>query len=734
VALTEEADFDAAALAASVLEEEARRKDGHAKGSDDDVVIVDDLLPGVGGEEMSLKEVFRTAGAATVALLGGLVFIDAIDTAGFSVLGPDIQKSLHMSDSTLGIVGAIGGLLLFAAAVPLGYLGDRFRRTFIVGVCSTLWATFALLTGAVQAVWQLFITRTVAGIGKANEQPVHNSLLADAYPIEGRSRIYAIHRAAQPIGLVVGPALAGGVAAVAGGSAGWRWSFAILAIPAGVLGIAAFVLREPKRGGREQMAVLGAELDGADELPIAVGAAFARLKKVKTFYYLLVALGALGFVLFTAPIYQNIILKNHFHLKAGGRGLVGSIAAIGGVIGAVIAGARSEKLFRRRPESALILCGVLIAMLAVTVPLALFIPLPGYVALNVITQGLIFGAFVPVTAVVAAVMPYRLRSVGFATVGLYLSLIGGLGGAILVGGLSGPMGARGALALVAPPASILGGLLIMYGARFVRQDIAAAAAEIIEERDEIERMASGGQLAALQVRNLDFSYGSLQVLFNVSIDVWEGEVLALLGTNGAGKSTLLRAISGLGLADRGVVRVNGRTITFSDPGTRVRLGVVQVPGGRAVFPTLTVAENLMAGAYTFIWDRKRVQARFDEVLSIFPILAERIDQPAGTLSGGEQQMLALATALLLDPKILLIDELSLGLAPVVVAQLIEIVGKLKEQGLTMVIVEQSVNVALSLADRAVFMEKGEVRFEGPAAELLERDDLVRAVFLGGEGG
>src|SRR4051812_11630902 len=241
---------------------------------------------------MPLKDVFRTAGAATVMVLGGLVFVDAVDLATFQVLGPDIQKSLHMSDAALGIVGAIAGLLLFAAAVPLGWLGDRYRRTSLVGICSAVWAAFALLTGAVQTVWQLVITRTVAGIGKANEQPVHNSLLADAYPIEGRSRIYAIHRASQPIGLLLGPVIAGVVASIAGGSAGWRWSFAVLSIPAGVLALIAFVLREPTRGRYEQMAVLGTELAPSDqELPLAVGAAFGRLKKVKTFYYLLVALG-----------------------------------------------------------------------------------------------------------------------------------------------------------------------------------------------------------------------------------------------------------------------------------------------------------------------------------------------------------------------------------------------------------------------------------------------------------
>jgi ABC-type branched-subunit amino acid transport system ATPase component len=234
------------------------------------------------------------------------------------------------------------------------------------------------------------------------------------------------------------------------------------------------------------------------------------------------------------------------------------------------------------------------------------------------------------------------------------------------------------------------------------------------------------------VRNLDFSYGTVQTLFDIDIEVAPGETLALLGTNGAGKSTLLRVISGFGVASRGVVRLDGRTITFVEAERRVRLGIVQVAGGRSTFDPLTVRETLRLGAYTL--PPEEVDERIALVLDTFPALRERLDQRAGSLSGGQKQMLALAQAVLLEPRLLIIDELSLGLAPVVVQDLLEILHRLKAQGQTMIIVEQSVNVALAIADRAVFMEKGRVRFEGPAADLAERDDLLRAVFLGREGG
>jgi ABC-type branched-subunit amino acid transport system ATPase component len=328
-----------------------------------------------------------------------------------------------------------------------------------------------------------------------------------------------------------------------------------------------------------------------------------------------------------------------------------------------------------------------------------------------------------------------MRGVSFAVVGLYLVFVGGLIGGVLTGVLSDAVGGRTALTILMPVGCLGATAYLWAGSRHVRHDIAMVAAELREEEAELSRIAAGiGVDDLLQVRGLDVSYGPVQVLFDVSVSVPRGETLALLGTNGAGKSTLLRAVSGLTLPDRGVVRFEGRSITYTDPTERVRRGIVQVAGGKAVFGSLSVRENLLAGAHTFIWDATRVAERSDEVLELFPALVPLLDQPAGTLSGGEQQMLALAKALLLDPEVLLIDELSLGLAPVAVQEILATIDRLKARGLTMVIVEQSINVALAVADRAVFMEKGRIRFEGRTAELLERDDLARAVFLGIDGG
>ncbi|HYT38629.1 MAG TPA: ATP-binding cassette domain-containing protein [Acidimicrobiia bacterium] len=233
----------------------------------------------------------------------------------------------------------------------------------------------------------------------------------------------------------------------------------------------------------------------------------------------------------------------------------------------------------------------------------------------------------------------------------------------------------------------------------------------------------------VECRGVDVSYGPVQVLFGVDFDVYDGEIVALLGTNGAGKSTLLKAISGLIHPSAGKITLDGHDITGAGAEAVTRAGVSLMPGGKGVFPTVTVDEHLRLAAWTFRKDSARIEAARAEVLDLFPILAERHSQPAGYLSGGEQQMLALAQAFMTGPRILLVDELSLGLAPAVVAHLLDVLRTVHSAGTTIVIVEQSVNVALTLAQRAVFMEKGEVRFTGPTAELLERPDLLRSVFI-----
>jgi branched-chain amino acid transport system ATP-binding protein len=235
----------------------------------------------------------------------------------------------------------------------------------------------------------------------------------------------------------------------------------------------------------------------------------------------------------------------------------------------------------------------------------------------------------------------------------------------------------------------------------------------------------------LVCRGVEVAYDHVQVLFGVNLDVAPGECVALLGTNGAGKSTLLRAISGITDPIGGAIFFEGRDITHTDGVGTTKAGIIQVPGGRAVFPTLTVAEHLRVGGWLYRDDAIYLDRAVRDVFTTFPRLEERRDEMAGNLSGGEQQMLALGMAFIAKPKLLMIDELSLGLAPAIVEMLLGIVRRIQQQGTAVLLVEQSINVALTVADRAYFLEKGEVRFEGSTTDLLERDDIVRSVFLQG---
>ncbi|HUF33266.1 MAG TPA: ATP-binding cassette domain-containing protein [Acidimicrobiales bacterium] len=247
-----------------------------------------------------------------------------------------------------------------------------------------------------------------------------------------------------------------------------------------------------------------------------------------------------------------------------------------------------------------------------------------------------------------------------------------------------------------------------------------------------ESAPAEGEAPLLSCRGVEVAYDKVQVLFGVDLDVQQGEIVALLGTNGAGKSTLLKAISGLVTPIGGTITFDGNDISRVGAVDAAKMGIVQVPGGKAVFPTLTVAEHFKASTWLYANDDPAdVKARIEEVLDQFPRLRERWDQMAGNLSGGEQQQLAVGMAFVAKPKLLIIDELSLGLAPTIVEQLLGIVREIHASGCTIILVEQSVNVALTIATKAYFMEKGEVRFSGKPEELLSRGDILRAVFLSG---
>ena len=233
----------------------------------------------------------------------------------------------------------------------------------------------------------------------------------------------------------------------------------------------------------------------------------------------------------------------------------------------------------------------------------------------------------------------------------------------------------------------------------------------------------------LRVQDLVVSYGAVAALRGVSLHVGTGEVVALLGANGAGKSTMLRTISGLMLPKSGEIRFLGQRIDGVPPARIVRLGLAHSPEGRRLFGSLTVAENLRLGASTRS-DRSGIEADRERLYALFPVLKERSRQQAATLSGGEQQMVALARALVARPKLLLLDEPSLGIAPIIMQQIFASLAELKSSGMTMLLVEQNMSMALDLADRAYVLRTGEVSLEGDARELKTNYEEVAAAYLG----
>ncbi|KPM53589.1 ABC transporter [Frankia sp. R43] len=719
-----------AGLAAGLIDAEAERRERQAQARRD-VLFADELLPGVGGEPLSLRQGLAAGGSLTFGVLVLLNALDELESAALSVLAPDIRDAFGLSDGAIVFISAAAGAFLVLGALPMGWLADHYRRGRVIGWAGAVFSLMVLASGLAANAFLFFLARFGVGVAKSSNNTVHGSLIADAYPIGVRGRMSAsVYGAARAAG-ALSPLLVAGIATWAGGENGWRWPFFVLGLPALVVAIVAFRLPEPPRGQHEMRSVLGEVVEDAEAMPISIEAAFARLMRIRTVKTAIVAFSALGFSLFTTSVLANLWAEDHYGMSTFQRGLMGSL---GGA--ALVVAPRYDRLYHRDPERAVRLLGLCVLPGAVLLPIQWFMPhWVGFMLASI--PGAVFAsvAFAMVGPVVQSVVPYRLRGLGIALASVYMFFVGATGGALLSGLISNAYDPRVAVLVIGVPATLVGGLMMIRGASFVKSDLSLVVADLREELAERDRQRADPEgVPVLQVNNVDFSYGHVQVLFDVAFEVRRGETLALLGTNGAGKSTILKVVCGLGTPSRGVVRLGGRTITYVSPERRGTYGVHLLPGGKGVFGDLTIRENLEMAAFRMRRDRAGRERRFGYVLGLFPDLAGRQSQLAGSLSGGQQQMLALAMVLLHDPEVLLIDELSLGLAPAVVQDLLAILERLKADGLTIVVVEQSLNIALAIADRAVFLEKGQVRFTGPARELAERDDLARAVFLGREGG
>ena len=672
-----------------------------------------------------LRGVCGGESAYPLVVLFGLNAVDELDRTAFGILLPNIRDEFGLDNTkVLGLV-ALSSVAALALQVPIAQYADRSKRVPLAVVGALLWATFSGMTGLATGVVILTIARSGSSLGKAVIDPTHNSLLADYYPIAARSKVFSTHRAANAVGAFIGP-LSAGLLAYA---FGWRVPFIIFVVPTIIFAALALKLHEPIRGKWEREA-MGAseEIANTEETVPSFAESWRTVQKIHTLQRLWWSLPFLATALIGFVVLASLMYEQQFNLDERGRGVAAAVSEPFQLLGLVLGTRYITKHFMADMRGLIrFISRVAILTSLASVAFALSPNVVVAVAINCVISATLAVVGPGILVALSLAIPSRARATGFSVASLWV--IPGLLILPLIGWISTEVGIRwGMLTLV--PLFVIGSLILGTAQNTIDADIAqvwqasAARSEALYQRRR-------GEADLLLIRNLDAGYGGRQVLFGVNLDVKEGEIVALLGTNGAGKSTLLKSISGVVEADRGAVILDGRDVTHAPPNEIAALGISQMPGGQGVFGGLTVNENLQLAGWTRRHDPTGRAEAVEEVLTIFPLLRDRLHRDAGDLSGGQQQMLALGMAFVAKPRVLLIDELSLGLAPVIVGQLLPIVQRVADQGTAVILVEQSVNVALTVAQRAYFMERGTIRFSGPTAELLERKDLLRSVFLSG---
>ncbi|WP_157743907.1 ABC transporter ATP-binding protein [Micromonospora zamorensis] len=507
------------------------------------------------------------------------------------------------------------------------------------------------------------------------------------------------------VGLLNGLGLAALLASGTGGGSGYHWAAAGVLAALGVLAGAT-----------------AAELPGDAGWPPALRTLFDNATRPRTARTAVLAQAGLGMIVPGALIFAVDVLRTGFGLgPRGAVGVIGDALLAGAALAVLVRGERALRLaVAAAPAGLLVAAGAL--SVGATVGVVLFasglaVAVGALVALAVSGER------------IAAEVLHPDAGPAFVAATSVLSLAGGLGGAGLLALLNTRYGAGPALAVAAAAVLVGAGY-----ARRLRRTAAADAerlARVLADEAEVARLRhSGARPAALSCSGIDAAYGPVQVLYDAAVRVGDGEMVAICGPNGVGKTTFLRVLSGLHRPAAGVVRLGGADVTALTAPRRIELGMSTVVG-QAVFGSLTVTENLRMHGYALGRRSDAVHRGVDASFAVFPRLYERRDQVAATLSGGERQLLVLAKTLIQRPRMLLVDELSLGLAPVVVGGLLEMLRRLNALGTSVLVVEQSVNVALSLADRIYFMEKGAMVAEHTAGELAGQPDLVRALMLGG---
>jgi ABC-type branched-subunit amino acid transport system ATPase component/predicted MFS family arabinose efflux permease len=691
--------------------------------------------PGVGSS--GLRRDMRATGSRWYPLLalGGLVLVDRAQSFAVFVLGPEIAGGTGVTQTQLAALVALKTLAIALAALPFAALVEgRPRRALIAISCGIVWALATGGTGLATTFWILLLFFVLDGISTGAVVAIHHPLLSDSYPPTLRMRVISAYEAMASAGNVLSPVIVG--LAIAWWGLSWRGVFLVLGAVALVAALYAVGLRDPGFGAQDHARVRDA-MRGAAGRDILSGdvhlrffEAVRRILLIPTARRLLAAYAVIGMAFVPMTTYLFFFLDFRWGLDAVGRSIVYAIMAVAQVIALVGIARPFQSRFSQSPRRSIRLASWLLAISMVAIALMVVAPTLWLVVILLCIGFGLLAAVTPAASVVGmTIIEPQLRPHLAALAGIAYAAIGGLGGVVLLSGLDTRLGPAGAIAAIAVP-GLLCALVLRSAESTVDADFDRLVDTVVEREEIGVLIASGSSLPLLACRGIRFGFGPVEILHGVDFTVNEGEIVAFLGTNGAGKSTLLGVISGLHLPSVGTVRLAGADITYVDAERRSRMGIVQVPGGKAMFAGLTVREHLEAYAWSLGVDRRAGSQAIDRAFAAFPVLAAARDTSASSLSGGQQQMLAMTAALIRRPRLLCIDELSLGLAPVVVAQLLEFVREVNAEGTAIVLVEQSANVALSVAQRAYFLDKGEVRFDGLAEDLRGRTDLLRAIFLG----
>ena len=691
-----------------------------------------------------------------LVLLTAVYTINVSDQFLLSSMFPLLKRAFDMSDTALGILSGSYLISVTLGTVPFGALADRYSRTRIIAWGTAAWGITMIFTGLASGFLMLLLGRMVLGLWDPCDNPTSQSLLADYYPVNQRSKVMGIYQMGQLTGFFLLP-----IGGLMGQAWGWRATFFFFALPAFVVALLSWRLPEPVRGIQERR---NQRLEADERTVIAskyqtipVMVAYKDILRVRSYTASLVSSAVGGLFFGGIGVWTPTFLIRYHDLDVAEATTALSLVAVGGLVGVLTAGNLADFLTHSGYTSARISVAGISRLISAPLFIAAF--LVGYTPLMLIL--LAFGALFlvaaipPLNAARIDVLHPDLRGRGTSLDAVTQSL-SSAASPVVYGIIADASDLRTAYMMLIPLVALAGLILLTFALASYRRDERAVQEMVRHEHalhvaslaeagekpaetagadqpapaagpqpefaaadaDEPEAAASAEETEPLlQIEALDFSYGPIQVLFGIDLTVPVGGCHALVGRNGVGKTTLLANIGGLLHAQSGLVYFRGQDLVGIPPEQRAKLGITLMAAGQSIFPSLSVRDNLWFGAYPFAGAQSLVEQRLEEVLDVFPALSQRLDQRAGTLSGGEQQMVALGRALVAGPDLLLIDELSLGLAPTVTVELLKVVERIANLGTTILLVEQSIGVALSVADTVFFMDRGRVSELGPAAAL-----------------